>query len=140
MFYLSLSFLGSWDGWSFNLLPMPRFSKNLRHAKYTERRALGEMGASGVSSICAFWRIRMLLVALIESRPPLALKKEGHALERTNRAFLFRDAAQGVKLFMTGIDSGSKNSMDGGHFRRWKRFIPHRDVQNMIRIEPRFQR
>jgi hypothetical protein len=116
MFYLSLSFLSSWQGWSFDLLPIPRFSKNLRHAKYTERRALGEMGASGVSNIRAFWRIRMLLVALIESSPPFAFKKEGHALERTNRALLFRDAAQGVNVSMTGIDSGSKN------FDRWRPF------------------
>ena len=51
-----------------NLLPaIPRRSRNLQHAKYTEPHALLETGGSGISRIRAFWRVRMASVAFTES-------------------------------------------------------------------------
>jgi len=47
------------------LLLIPRFSRNLRHATSTESIALTERDLSGISSLCAVRRFRMALVSLI---------------------------------------------------------------------------
>jgi len=49
-----------------NIIPLP--AKNLRQAASTDSRVLVEIGLSGISSLCVFWRIRIASVELIDSR------------------------------------------------------------------------
>ncbi len=49
-----------------NIIPRP--AKNLRQAASTDSRVLVEIGLSGISSLCVFWRIRIASVELIDSR------------------------------------------------------------------------
>src|SRR6516162_7812955 len=53
----------------------PRCSRNLPQAKYTQRSWLLETRASEISSIFAFWRVRMVSVAFIEIRPSASFHK-----------------------------------------------------------------
>src|SRR6516162_5759271 len=53
----------------------PRCSRNLPQAKYRQRSWLLETGASEISSIFAFWRVRMVSLAFIEIRPSASFHK-----------------------------------------------------------------
>ena len=76
----------------------PRCSRNLPQAKYRQRSWLLETGASEISSIFAFLRVRMVSVAFIEIRPSGSF----HKPESRSRLTTFWRTLASV-LFVAGL-------------------------------------